>query len=126
MSSLVKAAAAVIGATALLFAAGAGAADLSAAKAQYQRERAACMSGSSNQDRATCLKEAGAAWGEAKRGALGTSGDDNLARNRTARCDALPAHEREDCAIRMQHGAMSGSAQQGGMLREIERPAPTR
>ena len=126
MSSVVKAAAAVIGTTALLFAAGAGAAQLSEAQARYQQERAACMSGSSNQDRATCLKEAGAALGEARRGALGASSDANLARNRMARCDALPAQEREDCAVRMQHGTMSGSAQQGGILREIERPVPTR
>ena len=126
MSSVVKAAAAVIGTTALLFAAGAGAAQLSEAQARYQQERAACMSGSSNQDRATCLKEAGAALGEARRGALGDSSDANLARNRMARCDALPAQEREDCAVRMQHGTMSGSAQQGGILREIERPVPTR
>ena len=126
MSSVVKAAAAVIGTTALLFAAGAGAAQLSEAQARYQQERAACMSGSSNQDRATCLKEAGAALGEARRGALGDSSDSNLARNRMARCDALPAQEREDCAVRMQHGTMSGSAQQGGILREIERPVPTR
>ena len=126
MSSVVKAAAAVIGTTALLFAAGAVAAQLSEAQARYQQERAACMSGSSNQDRATCLKEAGAALGEARRGALGDSSDANLARNRMARCDALPAQEREDCAVRMQHGTMSGSAQQGGILREIERPVPTR
>lgn len=126
MSSVVKAAAAVIGTTALLFAAGAGAAQLSEAQARYQQERAACMSGSSNQDRATCLKEAGAALGEARRGALGDSSDANLTRNRMARCDALPAQEREDCAVRMQHGTMSGSAQQGGILREIERPVPTR
>lgn len=126
MSSVAKAAVAVIGTTAMLFAAGAGAANLSEAQARYQHERAACMNGSSNQDRATCLKEAGAALGEAKRGALGASSDGNLERNRMARCDALPAQEREDCVVRMQHGTMSGSAQQGGILREVERPVPTR
>jgi hypothetical protein len=120
------AAAAVLGTTALLFAGGAVASPLSEAQALYKQERAACMNGTSNQDRATCLKEAGAALGEAKRNALGASNSDSLARNRMARCDALPAAERDDCALRMQHGTMSGSAAQGGILREIERPVPTR
>lgn len=120
------AAAAVLGTTALLFAGGAAASALSEAQALYKRERAACTNGTSNQDRATCLKEAGAAWGEAKRNALGSASHDNLARNRLARCDSLPAPEREDCAVRIQHGTMSGSASQGGILREIERPVPTR
>jgi hypothetical protein len=120
------AASAVLGTTALLFAGGAVASPLSDAQALYKQERAACMNGTSNQDRATCLKEAGAALGEARRNALGTSSGDSLARNRMARCDALPAQEREDCALRMEHGTMSGSARDGGILREIERPVPTR
>jgi hypothetical protein len=120
------AATAVLGTTALLFAGAAGAAKVTEAQVRYQQERAICMNGTSNQDRATCLKEAGAALGEARRGALGDSSDGNLARNRMARCDALPAQEREDCALRIEHGTMSGSAQQGGILREIERPVPTR
>ena len=120
------AAAAVLGTTALLFASGAMAAQLSEAQARYQQERAACMNGTSNQDRATCLKEAGAALGEARRGALGAASDNSLASNRMARCEALPAADREDCAIRMKQGTMSGSAGQGGILREIERPVPTR
>ena len=98
------AATAVLGTTALLFASGAAAAKVSEAQARYQQERAACMNGTSNQDRATCLQEAGAALGEARRGALGASSEGNLARNRTARCDALPVQEREDCALRMEHG----------------------
>jgi hypothetical protein len=102
------AATAVLGTTALLFAGGAAAAKVSEAQARYQEERAVCMNGTSNQDRATCLKEAGAALGEARRGALGTSSDGKLAGNR------------------MEHGTMSGSAQQGGILREIEGPVPTR
>lgn len=53
------------------------------AQARYQHERAACMEGSSNQDRATCLKEAAAAYQEAKAGQL--PGPSDLARNRTAR-----------------------------------------
>ncbi|MEO5672534.1 MAG: hypothetical protein ABIR26_17755, partial [Ramlibacter sp.] len=45
-------------AAALAWSGSAGAAKLSEAQALYQQERAACMNGTSNQDRATCLKEA--------------------------------------------------------------------
>jgi len=110
----------------LLFAGSASAAKVSDAQLRYQQERAVCMNGTSNQDRATCLKEAGAAWQEAKRAGLATSGDASLQQNRLQRCNALPAQDREDCALRMEHGTTSGSAQQGGILREIERPVPTR
>src|SRR5690606_16943646 len=41
------------------------------AQARYERERAACTDGSSQQDRATCLKEAGAARDESRGGRLG-------------------------------------------------------
>lgn len=117
-----------IGAMAFLLFAGAvsAASPMSQAQARYQQERAACMNGTSDQDRATCLKEAGAALGEARRGALGASSDGSLANNRMARCEALPAPDRDDCVMRMKHGMVSGSAQQGGILREIERPVPKR
>ena len=121
-----RAATAVLATTALLFAGAAAASTLSDAQAQYKKERAVCMSGKSNQDRATCLKEAAAALQEARRGNLSTGGDTNLGPNRTARCEALPAQDREDCALRMQQGAESGSAQQGGILRESTRSVPSR
>ncbi|MDB5870767.1 MAG: hypothetical protein JWQ07_209 [Ramlibacter sp.] len=116
---------ALVAGAAVLVCAGAASAAISEAQARYQRERAACMNGTSNQDRATCLKEAGAAWQEAKRAGLGTSGDGSLARNQLARCEALPAQDREDCALRMQQGTTSGSAQQGGVLRESTSPVRT-
>jgi hypothetical protein len=110
----------------LLFAGAVSAATASEAQLRYQQERAACMNGTSNQDRATCLKEAGAAWQEAKRAGLGTSGDGSLSKNRLIRCEALPAQDREDCAMRIEQGKTSGSAQQGGILREVETPVRTR
>jgi hypothetical protein len=95
----------------------------SPAQLRYQQDRAACMSGTSNQDRATCLKEAGAALQEAGRGGLDTSSERAFTRNQMQRCDALPPTERQDCALRMQgQGQTSGSAQQGGILREVTRP----
>jgi hypothetical protein len=108
----------------LLATVAAQAAPASEAQLRYRQERAACMSGASNQDRATCLREAGAALQEAGRGGL-SSGD--LAANRTQRCAALPAPDREDCAMRMDgHGSTTGSVMQGGVLRELERPVPPR
>jgi hypothetical protein len=115
-----------LAATFALLAAGTAAAagaKLSPAQQRYQQERAVCLSGESNQDRATCLKEAGAALQEARRGGLDNGDSHNLAHNRMVRCNALPAQDREDCARRMQgEGVTSGSAQQGGVMRELSRP----
>lgn len=95
----------------------------SAATQQYKLDRAACMRGATNQERATCLKEAGAVLREARRGGMGKSTDSQLANNRIARCDAQPAADREDCLRRMGgEGSTSGSAQQGGIARELTRP----
>jgi hypothetical protein len=101
--------------------AAAAGAPLSHAQQRYQQERAVCLSGQSNQDRATCLQEAGAALHEARRGGLDTAVHD-LGQNRIIRCDALPAQDRDDCVRRMQgEGVTTGSAQDGGMLRELAR-----
>jgi hypothetical protein len=110
---------------ALLCAAGAAAgAPLSDAQLRYRQERAACMDGSTNQDRATCLREATAALREAGRAEL--SGG-NLEANRVQRCAALPAQDRDDCVLRMgAQGSSTGTAAQGGMLRELAQPAPAR
>jgi hypothetical protein len=87
-------------------------------EARYHAERATCMSGSSNQDRSTCLKEAGAARDEARKGQL-TDGDGKLRQNAKQRCDALSGDDARDCLARMKgKGTTSGSAQGGGILRE--------
>jgi hypothetical protein len=98
---------------------------LSTAQLRYQQERAACLNGSSNQDRATCLKEAGAALQEARRDGLATD-EARLAQNRLNRCMTLPAQDREECIARIEQGATSGSAREGGILRQLERPAAAR
>ena len=99
-----------------------------AAEAQYRQERQACMSGQSNQERATCLKEAAAALAEARRNRLSDGGDRaDYQRNALARCDVQPESEREDCrALVRGEGVSSGSAEQGGVIRErrVRVPAP--
>lgn len=92
------------------------------AQSRYNSERAVCMHGLSNQDKATCLKEAGAALQEARRGQLSTQAERQLERNRLARCDAQHGADHEDCVVRMQAGTTSGNAQAGGILRESSRP----
>lgn len=115
-----------IGAIALAFAVvptawSAGSKAMSEAQRQFQQERAYCMSGQSQQDRATCLKEANNAYGEARRGALGNSGSANFSQNAIERCKAQPAADQDACVQRIM-GASStqGSVKGGGLLRETE------
>lgn len=92
--------------------------------AAYRRERASCMDGSSNEDRATCLKEAGAARDEARRGQL-TDDRDAERQNAVARCNALPEADRGDCVRRVRgDGTVSGSVGAGGIFRETVTTVP--
>ena len=85
---------------------------------EFQKERAACLNGQSGEDRATCLKELGAARGEAKRGNL-TDMPSAYQNNALARCSVLPPADRDDCARRVRgDGTISGSVKDGGVLRE--------
>lgn len=93
------------------------------AELNYQRERAVCMNGSSNQDRATCLKEAAAALVEARRGQL-KEDPTTEKQNALARCNALPKADQADCARRVQDGIVSGSAAEGGIFRETVTTVP--
>ena len=84
----------------------------------YQQERAACLSGRTHQDQATCLREAGAALEEARRGRLATPNTDYMA-NALQRCEVLPAGDRADCKARVAgYGSQSGSVEGGGIYRE--------
>jgi hypothetical protein len=76
------------------------------------------MNGTSNQDRSTCLKEAGAARDTARK-SQPTESDAKLHQNAKQRCDALSGDEARDCLARMKgKGTTSGSVQGGGILRE--------
>lgn len=89
------------------------------ARARYEQERAVCLSGQSNQDRATCLREAGAAF--AQQGKPGAAEDKAQQQgNAVKRCAPLPDAERRDCLARMQgQGTTSGSVAAGGITREL-------
>ncbi len=82
------------------------------------------MSAGADEDRAACLKEAGAALQAARRGDL----EDNpgvYETNRLARCAYLPQGDREDCERRMKgEGTTSGSVEGGGIYRELRTQVP--
>ena len=101
----------------------AGQKGMSEAQQRYKQERAHCLSGQSNQDRATCLREAGAALQEARRNRLDNSAGVDLQANATARCRAQPAADQEACVQRiMGAGSTRGSVEAGGLIREAVTP----
>jgi hypothetical protein len=92
----------------------------SEAQARYRQEAAFCKSGQSQQDYATCMREAGAARQENSRNNLSTASPDTLARNSEDRCGALSGDDRLACQARMEGmGRTTGSVEGGGVLREI-------
>ena len=120
-----------IGLSAALAWAGVGlalAAEPSSAQLRYERDRAACESGQTGQDRATCLRDAAAAFEEARRGASSDAWPEH-SRNAIQRCQALPDAERADCEARVRNErgtTTSGSVEGGGIYRErvTREPAP--
>jgi hypothetical protein len=112
----------MVGIAAGLLTAGAATAQ-SDVQQRYQADRAACLEGRSSQDRATCLREAGAAAQAARQGQLAS--DPAAERNRTARCERVPAEERSACLARLDgRGTVSGSVAEGGVLREYRETVP--
>jgi hypothetical protein len=94
------------------------------AKAQYDAERARCMSGTTGQDQASCLRSAGAAYDSIKQNKLR---DPNMQYhdNAMARCQSLPAGDRADCESRVDGGGdASGSVKGGGIIKETTTTLP--
>ncbi len=101
------------------FAAGAGGKSNAELDAQYQREKAVCTSGQSNQDKATCLREAGAAYQQAKQGSLQTNQSQQYSQNAVERCKSLPTQDQMDCQRRIDNPTeVEGNARSGGILRK--------
>jgi hypothetical protein len=87
-------------------------------EARYQKERAQCQHEAAGPQRDTCLKEAGAARDEARRGAVHSDAAPQE-RNARARCQALPASDRPDCLARVRgEGTQRGSVKEGGIYKE--------
>ncbi|PTT81082.1 hypothetical protein DBR42_18475 [Pelomonas sp. HMWF004] len=85
---------------------------------QYEREKAACVTGQTPQPRNVCLREAQAAYAQARRGRLASPGDnpEQWAANALKRCQAQPAEDREVCERRVHEGQVEGSVAAGGQL----------
>jgi hypothetical protein len=112
-----------IAATVLVTSAFAGDDAAAAANSTYQKERADCDAGRTAEDRATCLREAGAAAAERKRNTLDNAG--SLHQNAIDRCNLVAPKDKSDCLARIEGAAQpnqktttSGSVAGGGVLRE--------
>ena len=97
--------------------------DAAAAKSTYTKERADCEAGRTAEDRATCLREAGAAEQERKRNQLDNAG--SARQNAIERCNLVAPKDKADCLARIegpskpnQTTTTSGSVAGGGIIRE--------
>jgi len=96
----------------------------------YQQELAVC--GHNQQDRAACVREAGAARQAARAGQL--TGAPDYRANALARCSLHPPAERAECEARVTgagNTTIDGSVMGGGLIRETVttvpvQPAPRR
>ena len=91
--------------------------------ARMQRERAACEG--NQQDRAACLREAGAAQQEARRGGLTDPSPSTDDRNALDRCKQQPPSAQAECEARITGAGKTtteGSVMGGGVIRETVTP----
>ncbi len=113
---------------ALLIAPAAFAAPPSSAAATYQKDRADCMAGNTNQSRHDCLYEAQSAYNEARSGKLRSDDPKTLMENALQRCQVQPPGDDRMACERLARGQgyTSGSVEAGGDLKEIitVKPAP--
>ena len=102
-------------------------------EAIYQRDRADCLAGRTQQDQKSCLYEAVSARDAARKGLLTTELPQVLSDNAQQRCMAQAAGPDRVACERMAQGegTVSGSVAAGGELRELttvvppKRPAKT-
>jgi len=90
------------------------------ASGSYKKEVQSCLKGLSQQDQATCLREANNARAE-KRSRTPASTASNLNANATARCNVLTGEDKAACQARvLGYGSESGSVAGGGVLSKVE------
>ena len=90
------------------------------ASGSYKKEVQSCLNGQSQQDQATCLREASNARAEkSNRTPANTNSDLNA--NATSRCNVLTGEDKAACTARvLGYGSDSGSVAGGGVLTKVE------
>ena len=90
------------------------------ASGNYKKEVQACMNGRSQQDQATCLREANNARAEkSNRTSPNTKSD--FTANATSRCNVLTGEDKAACTARvLGYGSESGSVAGGGVMTKVE------
>ncbi|KQP18382.1 hypothetical protein [Pseudorhodoferax sp. Leaf267] len=87
----------------------------------FERERAACMNGATQQAQDTCLREAANAAADKRKGEIGTAPSPELTANAMRRCEALGGEDHAACTARvLGYGNARGSVAGGGVIREVE------
>ncbi|HEV6967640.1 hypothetical protein [Roseateles sp.] len=102
-------------------AAGPAARNVDPLRLQYEREKADCLTGRTAEPRNVCLREAAAAYAQARQGKL-VSRDDRpevWAANALKRCDAQHGEDRDLCRQRVEHGHTDGSVAGGGQITSL-------
>ena len=85
-----------------------------------QHEKVACTSGMTQQDQATCLKEANNAAADKRSGKLDNNGG-QFSSNALARCEILSGADKIACQSRVVgYGDASGSVAGGGVIKSTE------
>ncbi len=90
------------------------------ASGNAQSELAACNSGRTQQDRATCIREVRNANADKRAGKLDNAGGQFKA-NAVKRCDVLTGEDKVACEARIAgYGNTQGSVAGGGVIRQVE------
>ena len=90
------------------------------ASGSYKKEVQSCLKGLSQQDQATCLREANNARAEKSNPAPASTAS-NLNANATARCNVLTGEDKAACTARvLGYGSESGSVAGGGVMTKVE------
>ncbi|MBW8848485.1 MAG: hypothetical protein JF607_26410 [Burkholderiales bacterium] len=92
------------------------------ARLQYERERADCMMGRTNEPKSTCLREAAAAYAQARQGRLITHPEspDQLMANALKRCEVQKGDDRDMCERRVRgEGQVDGGVSSGGQVNTL-------
>ena len=89
--------------------------------ATYERDRAACLDGSSKQERGACLDEARSVPRDSRAGGIPNASPQTQAANAMLRCQVQPAGgDRSECEHMVRgEGEVAGSVAEGGVVKSI-------